>query len=399
LASYAIVANYFTDTPISAYFQGYCKHFGIACTDAADAERKYAEHFDAEWRKRNCRGYEVILDLHSNSTVECFAEARRHFYGAFYLDSDGHREELEKRLAANEAFLNITYEPGRDYHSITVIQDGPRLVARDTNRKGLFEISALAKIGKLRDSVLYLAAAAPKPSSVAAATQDPPAPDSTANTLTDAEKAAGWKLLFNGKDFSGWHNFKRDDVLPGWQVKDGALVCADPHNAKDIVTSDSFGWFELQLDYNISEGGNSGIMFHVTDEGGSAWATGPEFQLEDNAKAADPQRCGWLYALYQPPIDPKTDNPLDATKPAGEWNHVRLVLSPEKCIHEINGVKYFEYILGSDDFKERVAKSKFARMPHFAKSDTGFIALQGDHGQVSFRNIKVRTISAPPKNS
>jgi hypothetical protein len=241
--------------------------------------------------------------------------------------------------------------------------------------------------------------AAPRPSPVAAATQAPPAPDSTANTLTDAEKAAGWKLLFNGKDFTGWHNFKRDDVLPGWQVKDGALVCADPHNAKDIVTSDSFGWFELQLDYNISEGGNSGIMFHVTDEGGSAWATGPEFQLEDNAKAADPQRCGWLYALYQPPIDPKTDNPLDATKPAGEWNHVRLVLSPEKCIHEINGVKYFEYVLGSDDFKERVAKSKFARMPHFAKSDTGFIALQGDHGQVSFRNIKVRTISAPPKNS
>jgi hypothetical protein len=219
------------------------------------------------------------------------------------------------------------------------------------------------------------------------------------NTLTGDEKAVGWKLLFNGKDFSGWHNFKRDDVLPGWQVKDGALVCADPHNAKDIVTADSFGWFELQLDYNISEGGNSGIMFHVTDEGGSAWATGPEFQLEDNAKAADPQRCGWLYALYQPPVDPKTDKPLDATKPAGEWNHIRLVISPEKCVHEINGVKYFEYVLGSDDFIERVAKSKFGRMPHFAKSDAGFIALQGDHGQVSFRNIKIRTLPGPTKHS
>jgi hypothetical protein len=121
--------------------------------------------------------------------------------------------------------------------------------------------------------------------------------------------------------------------------------------------------------------------------------------LEDNAKAADPQRCGWLYALYQPPADPNTGKPIDATKPAGEWNHVRLVISPDKCIHEINGVKYFEYVLGSDDFKERAAKSKFGRMPHFAKSDTGFIALQGDHGQVSFRNIKVRTISAPPKKS
>jgi len=212
------------------------------------------------------------------------------------------------------------------------------------------------------------------------------------NTLTDEEKAAGWKLLFNGNDLNGWHNFKREGVRPGWQVKDGALVCVDPHNAGDIVTTDQFGWFELQLDYNISAGGNSGIMFHVTDEGGAAWATGPEFQLEDNAKAADPQRCGWLYALYQPPTDPKTEKPLDATKPAGEWNHIRLLISPEKCEHDINGVKYFEYVLGSEDFNNRVAKSKFAKMPKFAKSEAGYLALQGDHGEVSFRNIKVRPI-------
>jgi Domain of Unknown Function (DUF1080)/Peptidase of plants and bacteria len=224
-------------------------------------------------------------------------------------------------------------------------------------------------------------------------TQDVTSADSAINALTDAEKAAGWKLLFNGKDLSGWHNFKSEGVKPGWQVKDGALVCVDPHNAGDIVTAEQFGWFEFQLDYNISEGGNSGIMYHVTDEGRSAWMTGPEFQLEDNAKASDPIRCGWLYQLYQPPIDPKTDKTLDATKPAGEWNHVRLLLSPEKCEHDINGVKYFEYVLGSDDFNQRVAKSKFARMPNFAKASTGYIALQGDHGQVSFRNIKVRPLA------
>lgn len=214
------------------------------------------------------------------------------------------------------------------------------------------------------------------------------------NTLTEAEKAAGWKLLFNGKDFSGWHNFKKEGVRPGWQIKDGALVCVDPHNAGDIVTPEKFGWFELQLEYNISEGGNSGIMYHVTDEGDAPWATGPEFQLEDNAKAADPVRCGWLYALYEPPTDPKTGKPIDATKPPGEWNQVRLLVGPEKCVHFINGVKYFEYVLGSEDFKARVAKSKFSSMPLFAKSNTGYIALQGDHGQVSFRNIKVRPIEA-----
>ncbi len=212
------------------------------------------------------------------------------------------------------------------------------------------------------------------------------------NTLTSEEKAAGWTLLFNGKDFTGWHNFKSDSVRPGWQVKDGILACVDPHNAGDLVTADKFGWFELQIDYNISEGGNSGIMFHVTDEGRAACATGPEVQLEDNAKAADPQRCGWLYALYQPPDDPKTGKPIDATKPAGQWNHVRLVISPEKCVHEINGLKYFEYVLGSEDFNNRVARSKFSKMPLFAKSNTGRLSLQGDHGQVSFRNIKLREL-------
>ena len=212
------------------------------------------------------------------------------------------------------------------------------------------------------------------------------------NKLTRKEKAAGWQLLFDGKDFNGWHNFKREGVRPGWQIKDGALVCVDPHNAGDIVTSNQFDWFELQLDYNISEGGNSGIMYHVTDAGDAAWATGPEFQLEDNEKAADKIRCGWLYALYQPPLDPKTGKTLDATKPVGQWNHVRLLISPEKCVHEINGVKYFEYVLGSEDFNRRVAASKFASMPHFAKYNSGYIALQGDHGQVSFRNIKVRPL-------
>ncbi|HXP60866.1 MAG TPA: DUF1080 domain-containing protein [Dongiaceae bacterium] len=216
------------------------------------------------------------------------------------------------------------------------------------------------------------------------------------NTLSDAEKAAGWQLLFNGTDFSGWHNFRQAGVRPGWQVKDGALVCVDPHNAGDIVTSNKFDWFELQLDYNISVAGNSGIMYHIADHGGAMWETGPEFQLEDNQAAADPVRCGWLYALYQPPIDPQTGKTLDATKPVGQWNHVRLLLTPEKCEHDINGVKYFEYVLGSEDFKSRVAKSKFGRMPYFAKSDRGYLGLQGDHGSVSFRNIKLRPIPAAP---
>lgn len=220
------------------------------------------------------------------------------------------------------------------------------------------------------------------------------AADVAPNTLSAPEKGAGWKLLFDGKTLSGWHNFKKEGVRPGWQIQDGALACVDPHDAGDIVSPGQYEWFELELEYKIAEGGNSGIMYHVSQERGAAWETGPEFQLEDNEKAKDPQRCGWLYALYQPPVDPKTGKTLDATKPAGQWNHVRLVISPTKCEHVINGVKYFEYVLGSDDFKARVAKSKFAKMPMFAKTGKGHIALQGDHGQVAFRNIKVREIAA-----
>lgn len=218
---------------------------------------------------------------------------------------------------------------------------------------------------------------------------EPPAP----NTLTAAEQAAGWRLLFNGKDLGKWHNFRREGVRPGWQVKEGTLACVDPHNAGNLVTPEEFDWFELQLDYNIASGGNSGVIYHISTNRGGVCETGPEVQLLDNAAAGDDVQSGWLYGLYRPPDDPKTGKPLDATKPAGEWNHLRVLITPEKCEHEINGVNYFEYVLGSEDFKARVTKSKFAVFPDFGQYERRYIALQGDHGQVSFRNLKLRPIT------
>jgi hypothetical protein len=235
--------------------------------------------------------------------------------------------------------------------------------------------------------------AAPDKSATGAA-NSPPTAASAINTLSDEEKAAGWELLFNGQSHDFWHTFGLDGVRPGCQVKNGAVTCANPRNAGDLCTNKEYDWFELKLEYNITEGGNSGIIFHVTDDGRTAWSTGPEVQLQDNAHGRDPVKSGWLYALYQPPDDPKTGQPLDATRPAGEWNQVRVLITPEKCVHEINGVKYLEYVLGSEDFDKRVADSKFARMRRFAKTHKGYIALQGDHGEVSFRNIKVRPISS-----
>jgi len=225
----------------------------------------------------------------------------------------------------------------------------------------------------------------------------PAADDSgPANTLTADEAKAGWKLLFDGHSLAGWHNFKREGVRAGWQAKDGTLACVDPRNAGDIVTADEFAWFELSIEYTISKGGNSGIMFHVTDAGRTAWATGPEVQLQDNADAHDPQLSGWLYQLYKSADDPKTGRPIDATRPAGEWNRVRVVIAPPpgRSSVTMNGVTYFEFVFGSAEFKDRIARSKFRSMPDFAKSGRGHLALQGDHGAVAFRNVKVRPIPA-----
>lgn len=204
----------------------------------------------------------------------------------------------------------------------------------------------------------------------------------TPNTLTSKEVRDGWRLLFDGQTTKGWHNFKEKGVRPGWVVKDGVLTSADPNNSGDIVTDDKFDWFELSLDFNIGKDQNSGVMFHCADDGEAMWHSGPEVQIYDHPAEPGVQITGYLYELY--------DSKVDASKPAGQWNHMHLWISPKKCWTEINGVKYYEYVLGSPDFWARVAKSKFAAMPNFAKLTKGTIGIQGDHGMVSFRNIKIR---------
>jgi len=206
------------------------------------------------------------------------------------------------------------------------------------------------------------------------------------NTLTSAETLAGWKLLFDGRTTAGWRNFKSSGIKSGWKVIDGELVCADPNNAGDIVTTETFDWFDLVIDFKLGPGGNSGVMFRVAPDGEATWHSGPEIQLYDHAQEPGVETTGFLYQLYAPKVD--------AAKPAGEWNTMRVLVSKEKCATWVNGVLYYEYVFGSEDFWARVAKSKFARYPGFAKTAKGSIALQGDHGHVSFRNIKVRPLRA-----
>jgi hypothetical protein len=204
------------------------------------------------------------------------------------------------------------------------------------------------------------------------------------NTLTPEEVKDGWKLLFDGKTTAGWHNFKSDKIRSGWKVIDGTLSCTNPLDAGDIVTTEKFDWFELTLDFNLAKGSNSGVMFRVADDGEATWHSGPEVQIYDHWAAPGVEITGYLYQLYTSPVDKQ--------KPAGEWNKLRILISPEKCLTEVNGTKYYEYVLGSEDFKARVAKSKFSSYPKFGKLDKGTIAIQGDHGVVAFRNIKIRPI-------
>ena len=208
------------------------------------------------------------------------------------------------------------------------------------------------------------------------------------NELTTEEKAAGWQLLFDGKDASAnFRGYKKDKLPDGWVVKDAAIV--REKGGGDIITKEQYESFELTVDWKISPGGNSGIMFKVQETQGPSYQTGPECQVQDNKGGHDPQKAGWMYALYPASVD--------ATKAAGEWN--RFVLKVQKtatgtykCEHTMNGTLYVTYEIGSADWNEKVAKSKFAKMEGFGKADKGHICLQ-DHGnEVAYKNLKIRVL-------
>lgn len=206
------------------------------------------------------------------------------------------------------------------------------------------------------------------------------------NVLTSAEKEAGWELLFDGASTKGWLSFHGlGPVKPGWTVKDGVLSISDPGEAGDIVTEGKYDWFELSVDFRLGKGQNSGIMFHVIDGGEAPWHSGPEVQIYDAGDDMHAERSGYLYQFYKPE--------KEATNPVGQWNTVVLKITKNKCSTTMNGQLYYEWVYNSPDFLELLKKSKFSAFPEFAKADIGRICIQGDHGKVDFRNVKIRPIT------
>ncbi|WP_276500795.1 3-keto-disaccharide hydrolase [Terrimonas pollutisoli] len=212
------------------------------------------------------------------------------------------------------------------------------------------------------------------------------------NTLTSEEKKAGWQLLFDGKTTNGWRMYQNKPA-DCWGVKNGELYCKGSETDKsdlraDIITKDQYENFELSIDWKIAPKGNSGIMYHVTEEQNAAYLTGPEYQLIDDEGYPDKlenwQKTGADYAMYTAV--------KNAAKPVGEYNTTKIVVKGAHREHWLNGVKVVEFEAWSDDWKKRKSEGKWKDTPSYGMAKKGYICLQ-DHGSgVWFKNIKLRKL-------
>jgi len=216
------------------------------------------------------------------------------------------------------------------------------------------------------------------------------------NTLTKEEQKAGWKLLFDGKTTKGWHTYLRDTVGSKWQVVDGAILFDQTkprEGGGDLVTNEAYENYELNLEWKISKGGNSGIIFDIQEDPKykATYLTGPEMQVLDNIDAADNKKqnhlAGCLYDL-------SGDATVSKPRPVGEWNQVRLIQKKGHLTFWLNGTKTFDGVIGSEEWTKMVANSKFkdAAFADFAKVAKGKIALQEHPGSSQWRNIKIKTL-------
>lgn len=238
---------------------------------------------------------------------------------------------------------------------------------------------------------------------VAAALCVETAPAQTPNTLTPAEQAAGWKLLFNGHDSTGWRSARANGFpTSGWAVANGTLAVTESGgeeggNAGDIITTHEYTNFELTVDFRITPGANSGIKYFV-DLGntpgheGHGSNIGFEYQILDDARHPDAKKGKdgdrTIASLYDM-IPAAADKPA---RPIGAWNTARIVIRGTHCEHWLNGVKVVEYDRKTPAFRAIVADSKYHVYPGFGEADKGYILLQ-DHGfPVEFRNIKLHEL-------
>jgi hypothetical protein len=226
------------------------------------------------------------------------------------------------------------------------------------------------------------------------------------NTLTAAESAEGWRLLWDGSSFAGWRGLGRDSVpTQHWKIQDGTIYKVpsgdvpkapdgQPLAGGDLMTVDAFQDFELSWEWKISEGGNSGLKYNVSEELSltnptARAALGFEYQMLDDDRHSDGKirkhRSGDLYDLIEAPAD----KPI---KPVGEWNQSRVVFRGNHGEHWLNGTKVVEYELGSPAMAEAFSQSKWSKNPQFITRKRGHIVLQDHNDAVWIRSVKIREL-------
>ncbi len=230
--------------------------------------------------------------------------------------------------------------------------------------------------------------------------EEAPATEEVAiNTLTQAEKEDGWVLLFDGKTSEGWRGYKKDHFPSGWKIIDGSIMCAGSGRGEagskeggDIIYDKKFKNFTLSLEWKISEGGNSGIFYHVQEgeQYKAPYETAPEYQLIDDIGFPEPledwQKLAADYAMYP------ADSTQKIVKKAGKWNTSRIVFSSDKAEYWLNVNKVVEFVPYSDDWEKRRTSGKWDAYPDYGTFKKGLIGLQ-DHGSfIWFKNIKIKEL-------
>jgi len=255
-------------------------------------------------------------------------------------------------------------------------------------------ISKFLNIKKIMKTKLFIACSALSGALLGSCTSAP-----QNNVLTEAEKAEGWKLLFDGKTLDGWRDYNGDSLTAPWIVEDGCIRAKGSGSDASgyIVTDTVYENFELVWDWKIAEGGNSGMLYHVVENPKFKvpYVTGPEYQLIDDFGFPEPledwQKTAADYAMHVP------DTSKTIIKPAGEWNTSKIVFDNGHVEHWLNGEKVVEFEAWTDDWFEKKNSGKWKDAPEYGLAHKGVICLQ-DHGSAAwFRNIKIKELPRKTK--
>lgn len=205
------------------------------------------------------------------------------------------------------------------------------------------------------------------------------------NTLSEEQVAKGWRLLFNGKNLDGWRTYgKGGRIGPAWRVKDGILTKAAGEPGGNIMTVETFGDFDLNWEWRISEGGNNGIKYFITVARQAA--IGHEYRMRDDAKFSKIKPKS-LTASFYDVLPAAAEKRL--FKP-GAWNHSRIFVLGDTVEHWLNGQMVLQYQLGSDEVLQAVKNSKFKKVKGFGTKVRGHILLTDHKDECQFKNIRIR---------